>query len=328
MSKILTVSVAAYNVEQFLENTLTTLADPRYVDKLEVFVVDDGGKDGSLDIARRFEERFPDTFHAVHKENGGYGSTVNYSIAHATGKYFKLLDGDDWMSTNGLAYLIKRLEQCEDDVIITDFFIGPSESDLKVMNTRRADNTTIDVRAYDTDFPHGHWALCYKTEVLKRSGVVLPEHMLYTDQYYSTVPFAYASGIRFINTPVYCYRYGREEQSTSRNSRIKHAEEMLSICGDLMQFYKEHAESNNKYLFSRVVRYYIVAVRTLLLFPVNTENLNRIKEYETRTKTEYPEIFNAAANGSAMGKFISLLRKTDYNIYWIVKYFPDSLINR
>ena len=327
MSKILTISVAAYNVEQFLENTLTTLADSRYVDKLEVFVVDDGGKDGSLDIAKKFENRFPDTFHAVHKENGGYGSTVNYSIAHATGKYFKLLDGDDWMSTNGLDYLIKRLELSEEDVIITDYFIGPSENELKVINTGNDDNCIKDVKDYATDFPHGHWALCYKTDILRKSGVTLPEHMLYTDQYYSTVPFTVASRILFINTPVYCYRLGREEQSTSRKSRVKHAEEMLRICEDLMSFYKEQTD-NNKYLFSRVVRYYIVAVRTLLLFPVNRENLRRVREYEKRIKSEYPEIYDAADNRSAMGRFISLLRKTNYNIYWIVKFFPDSLINR
>ena len=69
MEKILTISVAAYNVEKFLRQTLGSLTDPRYVDKLEVFVVDDGGRDGSLEIARDFERQYPQTFHAVHKEN-------------------------------------------------------------------------------------------------------------------------------------------------------------------------------------------------------------------------------------------------------------------
>ena len=328
MNKILTISVAAYNVEKFLENTLKSLADSRYVDKLEVFVVDDGGKDRSLEIAKHYEEQFPQTFHAIHKENGGYGSTVNYSIAHATGKYFKLLDGDDWMNCNGMDYILRRLERCEEDVIITDYYIGPSENELKVIHTRNDDNSVIRVKDYETAFPHGMWSLFYKTDMLKRSNLVLPEHMLYTDQVYSTIPFSIAETIRFINTPVYCYRYGRAEQSTSLPSRLKHADEMLKLCSDLMTFYESHSGDNNKYLFSRIARYNIVAIRTLLLFPINNNNLKRVKEYEKQIKEQYPEFYYSAENKSGMGKLIKMLRKTKYLAYWGIKFIPESVLNR
>ncbi len=108
MEKLLTISIAAYNVEGYIRNTLDSLIVPEILDKLEVFIVDDGGNDNTLQIAREYESKYPETFHAVHKENGGYGSTVNYSIAHATGKYFKLLDGDDWYLSRNL----KRLISC------------------------------------------------------------------------------------------------------------------------------------------------------------------------------------------------------------------------
>ena len=170
MNKILTISVAAYNVEQFLEKTLGSLADSRYVDRLEVFVVDDGGKDSSLEIAKKYESRYPQTFHAIHKENGGYGSTVNYSIAHATGKYFKLLDGDDWMDRDGLNSVIAELEKHDEDVIITDYYIGPTEEKLKIVRTRNQNGSVVNVKDYKTDFPHGMWALFYRTEMLKKSG--------------------------------------------------------------------------------------------------------------------------------------------------------------
>ena len=84
--KLLTISIAAYNVEAFIEQALSSVCVPEIIDRLEIFVVDDGGTDGTLDIARRFAERYPASVFLVHKENGGYGSTVNYSLAHATGK--------------------------------------------------------------------------------------------------------------------------------------------------------------------------------------------------------------------------------------------------
>ncbi len=328
MDKLLTVSVAAYNVEKFIENTLQSLSDERYVEKLEVFVVDDGGKDKSLEIAKSFENRFPGTFHAVHKDNGGYGSTVNYSIAHATGKYFKLLDGDDWMDRDGLSEILDALEKYDEDAIVTNYYIGPDEKFLKLVTIKNTDKPVVRVKDFKTDFPWGMWALFYKTDVLKKSGVQLPEHCLYTDQVYSTIPFATAQTIRFISTPVYCYRYGRAEQSTSKASRIKHANEMINVCNYIFEFYGDHINDENHYLFSRASRYYIVALRTLLLFPTNRSNLTRLKEYENTSKERFPEIYKEAVNTSSMGKLIRLLRSTHYLAYWGIGLIPESLLNK
>lgn len=323
MEKLLTVSVAAYNVEQFLSNTLKSLEDPRYVEKIEVFVVDDGGKDKSLEIAKSFEARFPGTFHAVHKENGGYGSTVNYSLAHATGKYFKLLDGDDWFDQDGLNNVLMKLESCEDDVVITDYYIGPSESDLNVISTGADDDSIVNVKDYETSYPHGMWAIFFKTDVLRQSNLVLPEHSLYTDQIYSTVPFAYANTIRFYNIPVYCYRFGRVEQSTSKPSRIKHSDEMLAVCNYLYDFYENHKD-NNKYLLCRVSRYYVVALKTLMILPINQENKKRLVTYEIDMQIQHREIYSDAVNSNRWGKIITVLRKSNYRLYWLLKMVPEK----
>lgn len=323
MSKLLSISVAAYNVEKYLKNTLDSLADNRYVDKLEVFIVDDGGKDSSFTIAKEYESKYPETFHAVHKENGGYGSTVNYSIEHASGKYFKLLDGDDWMDRDGLNSILYELELYDDDVIVSEFYTGPNESELRIVTTRAQDKTTIAVKEYETSYPHGMWAIFYKTELLKRSGVQLPEHTLYTDQIYSSVPFSIAETIRFINIPVYCYRFGRAEQSTSKPSRIKHAEEMLRVCGFLYDFFETHKQGN-KYLLSRISRYYIVALKTLMLFPLNQSNKKRFVQYEIDMKRNHPELYEAAIKNNSMGRFIKLLRTTKYFAYGLIKFIPEN----
>lgn len=67
-------------MEGYLEKCLSSLAVPEIEDDLEVFVIDDGGTDHSLEIAQAYARKYPDIFIPVHKENGGWGSTVNYSI--------------------------------------------------------------------------------------------------------------------------------------------------------------------------------------------------------------------------------------------------------
>ena len=56
--KILTISVAAYNVESYIAENLDSILITDVRDEIEVLVVDDGGNDGTLEIARKYEDGF------------------------------------------------------------------------------------------------------------------------------------------------------------------------------------------------------------------------------------------------------------------------------
>ena len=89
MEKILSVSIASYNVEKFIRKALDSCCIPEIMDRLEVIVVNDGSTDSTLEIAREYETKYPETFRVIDKKNGGYGSTVNASIRVAAGRYFR-----------------------------------------------------------------------------------------------------------------------------------------------------------------------------------------------------------------------------------------------
>lgn len=118
--KILTISVAAYNVEKTLDKTLDSFNDSRVYDDLEVLIVDDGSKDGTRLVAEKYEAIAPQTFKYVGKENGGHGSTINKGISLATGKYFKVIDGDDWVDTDRLVDFIDKLKNLDSDMVLTN----------------------------------------------------------------------------------------------------------------------------------------------------------------------------------------------------------------
>ena len=122
MEKILTISIAAYNVENYIKKTLDSLIIEEILPKLEIFVIDDGGTDGTADIVEKYANKYPASISLIHKDNGGYGSTVNWSIEHATGKYFKLLDGDDWFESRNLTDYISRLEKSTADAVISNTY--------------------------------------------------------------------------------------------------------------------------------------------------------------------------------------------------------------
>ena len=117
--KLLSIVIPTYNTEQYLRRCLDSVLTSEVLPELEVLVVNDGSKDRSPEIAREYEARYPDTVTLIDKENGGHGSTINEGLRAATGKYFRVLDSDDWFDTCNFVKFFAALHDCDEDVVIT-----------------------------------------------------------------------------------------------------------------------------------------------------------------------------------------------------------------
>ena len=315
--KLLTISVAAYNVQDYLEQNLNSIIKSRYLNLIEVFVVDDGGNDNSLSIAKEYEKQYPDSIFAVHKENGGYGTTVNYSIAHATGKYFRLLDGDDWFNTDGLDLLIEHIMNYSPDWIVTKtdrvqdgagVILDPEPQWLKYTNEK-----VLQIEDIPAEFQVGMWESTYRTDLLKEHAKEFPSRTLYTDILYMCYPLAYAKTVSFLNTVLYCYRLGRDGQSVSRESRIKHYKEQLAVVDLIKQYYVEADVAHKAELIKRrFTAYYKWQILCIMLLPASMKNLNHIRQIERDTKRDFRDFYDAGTES----KNVAALRYTGYLAYW------------
>lgn len=179
--KVLTVLVPTYNVEKYLRRCLDSLLLPEVLEEIEVLVVNDGSKDGSADIARAYEKKYPQTVVFVDKENGGHGSTINVGIEKAQGTYFKVLDSDDWVNIGDFIEFVKRLKEETADAVICDYrkehvYNGKSEyfeyKDLE-------DGKKYNLNEIDLNILHGEYFMMatttYRTEVLRASGLKMLE---------------------------------------------------------------------------------------------------------------------------------------------------------
>ena len=70
MDKTLTVSIASYNVERFLKQTLDSICLSDAIDDIEVIIVNDGSKDNTAAIAKEYVDKYPQNFILINKENG------------------------------------------------------------------------------------------------------------------------------------------------------------------------------------------------------------------------------------------------------------------
>ena len=100
---ILTVVVPAYNVERFLEKTLSSFIFDKMSGRVEIITVDDGSSDRTAEIARSYEEKYPGVFRTISKENGGHGSTINRGAEAA----WKIFQSRGWRRLGGFGGLRK-----------------------------------------------------------------------------------------------------------------------------------------------------------------------------------------------------------------------------
>lgn len=287
MEKTLTVSVAAYNVEKYLEKTLNSIMLSGVLGDMEVIVVNDGSKDGTAAIAEKFVQKDPDSFKIINKNNGGWGSTVNAAIEAATGKYFKLLDGDDWFETENLAEFIDKLKNSECDAVLTDFtkYFDSGESPVRIT----LGYPTNDVFAPDKITDIAMHALTVKTEVLKKNGVKLLEHCFYTDLEFFIRSVSAAETIIYYPISVYCYRLGRDGQSVSVKSVLKHIDEHEKVMKTVIPLITSSKKLGN--LINKASRlaeshvYYLAAIKP------SKEVKARIKNYGRFIKNDSPIVY-------------------------------------
>ena len=89
MDKILSIIIPSYNMEAYLAKGLDSVLSIDNPSPLDVIVVNDGSKDGTLEIARSYATRFPGIVNVIDKENGHYGSCINAGLKIAQGKFRK-----------------------------------------------------------------------------------------------------------------------------------------------------------------------------------------------------------------------------------------------
>ncbi|WOP19851.1 glycosyltransferase [Raineyella sp. LH-20] len=111
---LLSVVVPFYNVQDYIGACLESLRVQTLTD-LEVILVDDGSRDGSLQVAEAYVARDP-RFRLVRQENQGLGPARNTGTAHATGRYLTFVDSDDLVAPRAYSLLIGSLEATGSDL--------------------------------------------------------------------------------------------------------------------------------------------------------------------------------------------------------------------
>lgn len=230
------------------------LAGDEYV---EIIIVDDGSTDGTGEIADNYARNYPEVVRVVHQENGGHGAGVNAGLALATGRYFKVVDSDDWLDEDELQKLIRNIRKWEKSGTVVDLVICNYIYDHLYENkTKRMGYKNVlkenevcgwdDIRRFGPSQYLVMHSLFFRTEVLRRSGVKLPKHTFYVDNIFANQPLPYVKTLCYLNLDMYHYFLGREDQSVNEQVLMKRIDQqirvtkLVSCCADLKKVRAQH----------------------------------------------------------------------------------------
>ena len=118
---LLSVVMPVYNERDTIEGMIArVLAVPDL--RIELIVVDDGSKDGTSDILRGLQGRYP--FKLFQKPNGGKGSALRLGFKEVTGDLVVIQDADTEYSPEEFPELIELICQGRADVVYGSRFLG------------------------------------------------------------------------------------------------------------------------------------------------------------------------------------------------------------
>ncbi len=245
--KILSVAIPCYNSAAYMEKCIKSLLIGGK--DVEIIIVDDGSnKDNTAQIADAYAAKYPDMVKAVHKENGGHGDAVNCGLANATGRYFKVVDSDDWVDATSYKKILAAIRQMISEEKNVDMFVANYVYEKVGVTKKR-------VIHYRNVFPTeqvfgwddvGHFkidqyilmhSVIYRTQLLRDCHLELPKHTFYVDNIFVFNPLPYVKDMYYIDVNFYRYFIGREDQSVNEQVMISRIDQQFRVTKLMIDSY-------------------------------------------------------------------------------------------
>jgi glycosyltransferase involved in cell wall biosynthesis len=224
--KLITIVIPVYKVEDYIRRCLDSLiVAPKWMEKMDVLIINDGTPDRSADISREYTIKYPETFRQIDKENGGHGSVLNIGCKEAIGKYIKFCDSDDWL--DNVELMLKKLELTDADIIISHIIdhcpnnVVWEDKIIGVEFNKVYETNDFDWIGNKTNHIVGLGRSIYKTSMFTHHIPLFPEKQSYDDIILNVFPVVAANTLEAWDFPIYHYDMDRPGQSISQHSSTK-----------------------------------------------------------------------------------------------------------
>lgn len=221
MAKV-SIIVPTYNVEQYIHKCLDSLVNQTSKDFV-AYIINDGSPANEYAIANEYAEKY-DFIKSIKKENGGYGSVLNYAFEMINTPYVLICDPDDYLEDHAIEHLLSLMENSHADIVVASKNLIYSDNNELVYDCSYNSKmvTLVDQKNYtrssdsfnDLYFldPSPHSKL-YKTELAKK--VKFPLKVSFTDNLLFFICLNQAQSVIYSNKAIAYYLINREGNTST-----------------------------------------------------------------------------------------------------------------
>ena len=307
------IVVPVYNVEDYLDDCLSSLQSQDYTD-FEVICVNDGSTDRSREMLSSWETLFPQ-MRVIDRENGGLSAARNTGLEIANGDYVVFVDSDDRVEPTMLSRLAE--EATGEDMICfacrksdsgaTDA-LHPEQSDgWSYYNHHALEHREVPFVCV--------WQRCYRRKFLLENNLCFHVGILHEDNEFTPRACLKAKRIKVIPDVLYNYRIrpgsimttaiserGASSLASPRQSGagvattrgMRSKESLITIGNELSELFSNENGIDKTIVFQALTQCYQMAFVNntheedqYLLPLVNWQCYRRVSRTKTRHRLQY-----------------------------------------
>lgn len=121
--------VIAYNIKNYIEKCIRSILEQTLND-IEVIIVDDGSKDGTLEILNTLSKE-DSRIKLISQKNMGANAARKTGLKYANGEYINFIDGDDWVSNELAEKMYGLARKKNSDIICYDYYVAYDDKNNK-----------------------------------------------------------------------------------------------------------------------------------------------------------------------------------------------------
>lgn len=222
-SPLLSIVMPVYNIEAYLEASILSVLNQSYTN-FELIIVNDGSTDGSLSVARMFEEidNRVQVIDLPYNTVGGAGIPSNFGMEHAKGEYLTFVDGDDFLSPFSFEKVMAQILSAQSEVAVGSFktFDDESKKIAAPYDATMFSQVPVGAPLHPKENPKAlmisavPWRKVYKSSFLAQHNIRFPEgDLFYEDNTLHWDVMTAAGSVVFAPVTVSFHRMNREGQT-------------------------------------------------------------------------------------------------------------------
>lgn len=248
---LISIVIPVYNSCRYVEKCIRSVFNQTYQD-LEIIIVDDCGKDGSINIIKRVLIEYPEMVSKVrfiyHEFNQGCAAARRDGIKEATGEYILQIDSDDFVETTMVEKMVAKAQEDNYDMVVCNYYHTNNDRRSLIEIRRPVDNINFASLVLLGYVHAGAW-----NKMMRRS--ILKDHNIYPvaginmgdDMTVLVQALFYMKKIGYIDDALYFYNCSNDESLSRTIYPMVNDLKLISLCS---RFFMENNINNEEIIKS------------------------------------------------------------------------------